>query len=503
MRQEGQTRRAISRKVLRISWAVLVLALTVIAACTSVRADDGSAQILHATTGQPEIVVASPSAERLEVTVRGETRTSGRARPMGASPLGHAVSAVALPADLRADEPIRVVVVPASAGPAHLVAADAAVLEGVAGARASGVLLGIFLAAVLLQLVAFAFTRESSIPWYVALVASLGLIELAREAALPGVTARPTGTLIVLSLIAGAAYTGFVIVYLRLWGEARSLYWAVLAAFALAVIATFAGIVIPQLHPVLETLRVPFLFAFLFVMIAVVIVRARRYPPAWILLGGVLGLFLSVAYRFVRTHVDSPLLDRWAFEIGTVLDALFFAAAILARIRHAIFDRRVIESRLKEATHDSLHDELTGVLNRRGLFARGRYSGHGTLFAIDLDSFKSINDLYGHPAGDGVLVDVVQTLRSLCAPDDIIARLGGDEFVVIAPTTAFDDAKKIARRITAAIEDISPPGARAPILGFGASVGYVSLENLTFEAALRLADTNAYRTKTQKRRHLG
>lgn len=79
------------------------------------------------------------------------------------------------------------------------------------------------------------------------------------------------------------------------------------------------------------------------------------------------------------------------------------------------------------------HDALTGCLNLRGL---GQRVGPGTsqpraLAYFDLDRFKLINDLYGHAAGDQVLIQVAERMRGVLGPDDLLARIGGDEFVVI------------------------------------------------------------------------
>jgi len=85
----------------------------------------------------------------------------------------------------------------------------------------------------------------------------------------------------------------------------------------------------------------------------------------------------------------------------------------------------------------SLHDPLTGVLNRRGLEKRVqpllKTPAHDMLFVIfvDLDGLKRINDTYGHAAGDEAIQVVADILRHCSRPDDIIARMGGDEFVCV------------------------------------------------------------------------
>ncbi|MEJ2323606.1 MAG: GGDEF domain-containing protein, partial [Nitrospirota bacterium] len=87
----------------------------------------------------------------------------------------------------------------------------------------------------------------------------------------------------------------------------------------------------------------------------------------------------------------------------------------------------------------SLTDELTGLSNRRGFFnlvdqllkmAKRMNTVIYMLYA-DLDSLKSINDVYGHHEGDNILKDVAHILKTTYRESDIVARIGGDEFVVI------------------------------------------------------------------------
>ncbi len=111
----------------------------------------------------------------------------------------------------------------------------------------------------------------------------------------------------------------------------------------------------------------------------------------------------------------------------------------------------------------SCTDELTGLYNRRGFddaFARtlavaNRLGSTGVLAFIDLDGFKSINDRFGHLAGDAVLSSVADILRRSVRATDIVARFGGDEFVALLVHTATGDgrrrAKALERRLNSAV----------------------------------------------------
>lgn len=100
------------------------------------------------------------------------------------------------------------------------------------------------------------------------------------------------------------------------------------------------------------------------------------------------------------------------------------------------------------------HDSLTGALNRGAIFERaGRLLQRGplALVVLDIDFFKSINDAYGHPAGDAVICEVVNRLRGAVPAGAEIGRVGGEEFSILLPDVALDEALLRAEAMRQAI----------------------------------------------------
>jgi len=103
----------------------------------------------------------------------------------------------------------------------------------------------------------------------------------------------------------------------------------------------------------------------------------------------------------------------------------------------------------------SLTDELTGLANRRAFMRRledevsrvQRYGSPLSLALIDLDSFKSVNDNYGHPAGDDVLQIFANSILSIIRHHDMVARYGGEEFAILLPNTDIEGANRALEKV--------------------------------------------------------
>ncbi|MBP2673208.1 MAG: hypothetical protein H6Q84_48 [Deltaproteobacteria bacterium] len=181
-----------------------------------------------------------------------------------------------------------------------------------------------------------------------------------------------------------------------------------------------------------------------------------------------------------------------------------------------IEERKAVEAALRESEiryrRLSITDPLTGLYNRRYFFEMAeketeradRYRIPLSLSVFDIDSFKAVNDRYGHEAGDAVLVAVADTCRKTARKIDILARYGGEEFIVVFPQTGLPEAEIVAERIRSAIESAHVPRADGTI-GVTASFGVAALEPEaaagrayaeSLQAAIRKADEALYRAKS-------
>ena len=167
-------------------------------------------------------------------------------------------------------------------------------------------------------------------------------------------------------------------------------------------------------------------------------------------------------------------------------------------------DDVTLERRTQQRAHQALHDPLTGLVNRRGLYealqtAIGNAAMAGepvSLLFIDLDDFKHANDVGGHRAGDEILLSVARTLTGQMRQGELVARLGGDEFAVLCPGTEGASAVGLATRLVEAVSTL-----RFPIfeqtLRVGCSIGVATYpaDARTEDDLVACADAAMYEAK--------
>ncbi|MBR8464165.1 GGDEF domain-containing protein [Campylobacter sp. faydin G-24] len=158
----------------------------------------------------------------------------------------------------------------------------------------------------------------------------------------------------------------------------------------------------------------------------------------------------------------------------------------------------------------ALTDQLTGLGNRHKTMAEldrymSKFLNFNEIFSVimfDVDSFKTINDTYGHDAGDNVLIELSNSLQKTIRKNDIACRVGGDEFLVICPKTDEKSVERLAKRIHEAISKLKITfDSNACWLG-SVSIGTATCNEKvnTKEHMLKIADNNLYITKKNKKK---
>ncbi|MEV4516673.1 EAL domain-containing protein [Dactylosporangium sp. NPDC049525] len=288
------------------------------------------------------------------------------------------------------------------------------------------------------------------------------------------------------SYVAGGPVDRVAIRLIAASGGVTAGFVAVLAVrFGYAAAVPAQAIVMP-LTPVLATLGVAAQW------------RANLRPRPAATRVGVLLPYLAVA------AVDVPLITvafgaplHWPVRV--VLIAAVLVTALVTVRQYIAFrentrllhNTRVQEERLQ---YEVSHDGLTGLANR-ALF-RGRLTtalartGHASVLLVDLDDFKTVNDLLGHGVGDRLLVAVAQLLRAEVGDDGLPVRVGGDEFAVLLTGSA--DAEELAGRLLAALNQ---PISEHRLL-VQASIGIAAAgPGATVDSVLRDADVAMYTAK--------
>jgi diguanylate cyclase (GGDEF)-like protein len=183
------------------------------------------------------------------------------------------------------------------------------------------------------------------------------------------------------------------------------------------------------------------------------------------------------------------------------------AGALLAAGARAQLAARLLERMAEQRSLAAATDELTGLPNRRALYAEAhaRLSDprrcRRALLMLDLDGFKEVNDSLGHRAGDELLIQVGARLRENLRGEDLLARLGGDEFAVLLHDAGHEEAVDAARRLCAAVAE--PLVVEETTLRIGVSIGIALFpdDGPDLSVLLRKADIAMYRAKTSKRAH--
>lgn len=196
-----------------------------------------------------------------------------------------------------------------------------------------------------------------------------------------------------------------------------------------------------------------------------------------------------------------PIESSWARELIRTGDPGIHATPVGLdpAVASSVASLCSLAVRLDVARHDSLHDGLTGLLNRRAFddlltssCARSeRYGWSVTLVIIDVDDFKTVNDRLGHAAGDTALQLVSHELRSRLRIGDAAARIGGDEFALLLPNAGTDHVPQLVARLEDAVREALP----ATSVTFSAGAATAPADATDPRMLFRVADQRLYEVK--------
>lgn len=177
----------------------------------------------------------------------------------------------------------------------------------------------------------------------------------------------------------------------------------------------------------------------------------------------------------------------------------------LVESNQALFNaNRELEARKIELERLSVTDRLTGLYNRLMLdkvldeviLQKLNHSTNFALILLDIDKFKSINDTYGHPLGDKILIEIAQLLTEKARKVDVVGRWGGEEFLIICRNTEIEEAYQIAEKIRKSIELFSFTSIKQGTASFGVTA---VRQRDSISQMISRADQALYRAKQSGR----
>ena len=266
--------------------------------------------------------------------------------------------------------------------------------------------------------------------------------------------------------------------FLKLKSEIKSLILMtmVMIIMLITVLAYFSWIVIyirgridksPKLSDYIETIFM--LLVFIFVMLTtglynsgykllsifIVLISAIQFGRNYSLGVASISTIIILLIDFISVGLDKQTLSQYFEKDLVLLSALFVTAFILGM--YVDIERE----HSKELKNLANIDELTGLYNHRyfqeflqkSIDNADKENQEVSLLFMDIDYFKNFNDINGHQAGDLLLKEISQIMKSCIRGFDVVARYGGEEFAAILPNTTENNAVKIGERIRSSIQN--------------------------------------------------
>ncbi len=259
-----------------------------------------------------------------------------------------------------------------------------------------------------------------------------------------------------------------------------------------------------QLYALLVAFTFVILFSSTMIFLGAIALRSGHRYSRYFLFASIASM-IGTALTCLSVWGFIPFSD-WTFravELGMMIDATLLSLALAHQFRAIQTEHRLAEQLAAK-------DSLTGLNNRRAFIEKGqlvwsmaqRTKRELSVIILDLDHFKSINDRYGHAAGDAALVAVSKVLSDSARDVDVVARWGGEEFLLLLPETRLASALVMAERLRNAIENIRVPVQGAG-LSFTASFGVAhKADHQNLDELISEADRYLYMAKESGRNRI-
>ena len=195
--------------------------------------------------------------------------------------------------------------------------------------------------------------------------------------------------------------------------------------------------------------------------------------------------------RVINTYLKSIVIEQ-KHNINKYLLLIIIVVVFIVLILFYINRQK-----FKKVKKEAMYDELTGILNRRGIDVKVKdMEDKGSILFFDIDHFKQVNDTYGHEFGDYVLKELGKILKQYFRKSDIVGRWGGEEFIAILPNTEYKDALIVAEKLRQIIEKYNFKGKNITV-----SIG-ISEYKGNLEENLKKADEALYEAKNNGRNQI-
>ncbi|QIB35887.1 GGDEF domain-containing protein [Ancylobacter pratisalsi] len=196
--------------------------------------------------------------------------------------------------------------------------------------------------------------------------------------------------------------------------------------------------------------------------------RLRRARSVRMIDRALFWIVLLIGLHFLPRTVFTLLADAGTgatttaqFGHSIFFQVMNFALIILALLLCLTFLLAIALDILEDVRREQYCDSLTPLLNRRGFEAEGQrrlvalHGGRASVVFCDIDHFKSVNDTYGHAAGDEVIRTVGVLIADEIRPSDLGGRIGGEEFVILLPGASLEEGRVLAERLRQRISEAS------------------------------------------------